>query len=276
MGNNRQLRATQCVFSRHQRVIPNPDTRTFAKMWGDPGHQSTLPAVAAGYALRCLHLPDQFYMGTRASQNSYLQEYFIHYIGFMTIDTLIARRVRDLRKQRGYALETLSEASGVSRSMISLIERGESSPTAAVLNKLADALGVSLAALFAEEARGASVRPLSRLADQTFWKDPASGYVRRHVSPSGFASPIELVEVIFPPHETVTFETLVRNVVTHQQVWLLEGEMTVTVDAETWHLRAGDCLAMVLGQRIIFENLTDKAARYAVVLATIPNNSRKS
>lgn len=183
-------------------------------------------------------------------------------------------RVRGLRKARGYALDTLADLSGVSRSMISLIERGETSPTAAVLYKLADALGVTLASLFAEEAGTAPV-PLSRLADQQVWKDPATGYERRHVSPSGYASPIELVEVAFPAGEAVTFETIVRNMVTHQQVWVLEGEMIVTVDNNSSHLWAGDCLAMVLGDRITFHNPTKKQARYVVVLTTTANASRK-
>lgn len=194
----------------------------------------------------------------------------------MTIDALIAKRVRHLRKQRGLALDALSAASGVSRSMISLIERGESSPTAAVLNKLADALGVSLASLFSEGSPDVPVQPLSRRNEQAAWTDPASGYVRRHLSPAGYPSPIELVEVLFPPGETVAFETVVRSVVTHQQLWLLEGAMEITVDSETWRLQVGDCLAMVLGQRIVFHNPTPAPARYALALSTIANSARRS
>lgn len=193
----------------------------------------------------------------------------------MDVDTHLAQRVRGLRSSRGYTLERLAELSGVSRSMISLIEREETSPTAAVLNKLADALGVTLASLFSEESRDVSELPLARLAEQQVWKDPASGYVRRHVSPSGYASPIELAEVTFPPGETVAFEHAVRNVVTHQQVWMLEGEMQITVGETAWHLRAGDCLAMVLGQRIAFHNPTRKPARYAVALTTLSFASRR-
>ena len=91
----------------------------------------------------------------------------------MNVDALVAQRIRELRKRRGYALEKLAERSGVSRSMISLIEREETSPTAAVLNKLADALGVSLASLFSDASTGDPDRPLARLAEQPVWKDPA-------------------------------------------------------------------------------------------------------
>jgi transcriptional regulator with XRE-family HTH domain len=193
----------------------------------------------------------------------------------MNVDTLLAQRVRALRKTRGYSLDMLAELSGVSRSMISLIEREETSPTAAVLNKLADALGVALASLFTDDSRSASEQPLARLAEQQVWTDPASGYVRRHVSSSGYPSPIELVEVTFPPDQSVTFDSVMRNIVTHQQVWVLEGEMEITLADRTWHLHAGDCLAMELGQHIVFRNPTSKPARYALAQTTLPSTSRK-
>jgi len=60
----------------------------------------------------------------------------------------IAERVGELRAAQGLSLDALASKSGVSRSMISLIERGESSPTAVVLEKLAAGLGVMLASLF--------------------------------------------------------------------------------------------------------------------------------
>ncbi len=190
----------------------------------------------------------------------------------MNIDSLLAGRVRDLRKSLGYTLEKLAELSGVSRSMISLIEREETSPTAAVLNKLADALGVTLASLFSVESRSVSEMPLARLSEQQLWKDPAIGYVRRHLSPSGHASPIKLVEVTFPPGQSVAFENLMRHVVTHQQVWMLEGEMEITVEEKTWLLQTGDCLAMVLGQHIVFHNPTRQQARYLLALTTLSSS----
>src|SRR5437870_13007274 len=103
----------------------------------------------------------------------------------------IAQRVQELRTARGLTLDTLAGRSRVSRSMISLIERGESNPTAVVLEKLAAGLGVMLAALFdapAAEAQGPS-GPVARRDDQPQWRDPASGYLRRNVSPPGVPRP---------------------------------------------------------------------------------------
>src|SRR2546425_10602131 len=67
----------------------------------------------------------------------------------------IAERVRELRAAHGLSLDALAGKSGVSRSMISLIERGESSPTAVVLEKLAAGFGGMLASLFGAPAPAA-------------------------------------------------------------------------------------------------------------------------
>lgn len=189
-----------------------------------------------------------------------------------TLNELIAARVRQLRSARAMSLEALSDRSGVSRSMISLIERGETSPTAVVLEKLAAGLNVSLASLFDEPQREA--RPVARRDEQQQWRDPASGYVRRNVSPSGFASPIEIVEVEFPPGARVAFENAARDVRVDQQVWVLDGCIEIIVGKETHRLNAGDCLAFVLDRPTAFHNPTRKAARYAVVIVSRPGHQR--
>ena len=133
------------------------------------------------------------------------------------INAHLAIRLRSLRSEQGLTLDGLAERTGVSRSMISLIERGESSPTAVVLDKLAAGLGVTLASLFAEkDSIGAS--PLARRAEQRLWRDPDSGYLRRNLSPPGFPSPIELVEVVVPPGARVAYDTAQRFVGVSPQI----------------------------------------------------------
>ena len=180
----------------------------------------------------------------------------------------IAARVRGLRAAERLSLEALARKSGVSRSMISLIERGEISPTAVVLEKLAAGLSVTLASLFDPPAAAAGQAPngpVARQKDQPQWRDPASGYHRRNVSPAGVPQPFKIVEVYFPAGARVAFETGARDKRVFQQVWVLEGTMNITVGAEHHRLREGDCLAMQLDQPTIFHNPTRKPARYAVV-----------
>ena len=128
------------------------------------------------------------------------------------------------------SLDSLASRSAVSRSMISLVERGESSPTAVVLEKIAAGLGLPLGKLFDDPSAHAD--PISRGADRAPWRDPQSGYVRRNVSPPNFPSPIQLVEVVMPAGASVAYENAAQGVRIHQQIWVTEGTIEVTVGEE--------------------------------------------
>jgi transcriptional regulator with XRE-family HTH domain len=180
------------------------------------------------------------------------------------VNTRIAQRLAALRESAGLPLQALADRSGVSRSMISLIERGESSPTAAVLEKLATGLGLTLASFFEFPSRAAS--PVARRREQPTWVDPASGYRRRTVTPPGARSTTRLVEVEFPAGKRVAYDTASRSSPVDQHVWVLQGEMEVTVGSERWLLKRGDCLWFPLDRKTAFRNPTRQPARYAVVV----------
>src|SRR6185503_18494603 len=182
------------------------------------------------------------------------------------INSRIAARVRALRRDRGMSLDALGAKCGVSRSMISLVERGESSPTAVVLEKIATGLGVPLATLFDDSS--APANPLSRRDDRTPWRDPQSGYIRRNISPANFPSPIQIVEVVLPAGARVAYETGARDVSIHQQIWVQEGAIEVTLGRMTHRLGEDDCLAMRLDAPTAFRNRTRKPARYLVIIAS--------
>jgi transcriptional regulator with XRE-family HTH domain len=183
----------------------------------------------------------------------------------MDITQRLGRRLHELRSAAGLSLDALAQKSGVSRSNISLIERGQSSPTAVVLDKLSSALGVSVASMFEGGEAPAAPSPLARVADQPVWSDPASGYVRRNVSPPG-ASPLQLVDVVFPAGQRVQFETSARDADIHQLIWMIDGAMDIGHGDARWQLQAGDCLAVRLDAPITFFNPGTQPARYLVAL----------
>src|SRR5262245_36416083 len=127
----------------------------------------------------------------------------------LDLNQRIAARVREMRVAHALSLDALASKTRVSRSMISVIERGKSSPTAVGLGNRAAGLGVTLAWRFEAPATVAKERPtgpVARRGDQPQWRDPASGYLRRNVSPAGVPQPMQLVEVHFPPKARVAFE----------------------------------------------------------------------
>ncbi len=182
----------------------------------------------------------------------------------LSIDDRIGARIRELRADRNLTLDGLAQAAEVSRAMLSRIERGESSPTAQLLNKICGGLGITLSALFtATETPGS---PLSRRADQPSWRDPASHYLRRNISPPGTGSPVDIVEIEFPPHGSVAFDSQ-RLTGTDQHVWVLDGTLDLTLGDERFRLETGDCLMMRFDRPILFHNPSDHPVRYAVIIS---------
>jgi len=179
-------------------------------------------------------------------------------------DEALGRRVRAEREGRGWSLAELAGRAGVSKAMLSKIERAEASPTASLLSRLCAALGLSLSAFFVEE--GEEVSPLSRHAQQAIWRDPGTGYVRRAVSPPATGSKVDVVEVIFPAGARVIFPPNTASAGMTQHVWLFEGEMEVTHRDVAHHLMPGDCLFMGVGDGHAFHNPGEVPARYSVIL----------
>ena len=183
------------------------------------------------------------------------------------INDVIARRVRILRAERALSLEVLSEQCGVSRAMLSLIERGECSPTAILLERVAGGLGVSLSTLFVDTAAPSS--PLSHARDRRSWKDPLSGYLRRNISPANFRSPIQIVEVELPAGASVAYEGGAKKTNLHQQILLRKGRIEIAIGDHTYTLTEDDCLAMQLDLPVAFRNPTKRPARYYVIIASV-------
>ena len=113
-----------------------------------------------------------------------------------------------------------------------------------------------------------AANPLSRSADRTSWRDPGSGYVRRNISPANFPSPIQIVEVVLPAGAHVAYEAAVRETGLHQQIWVQEGTIEVTLGNVTRRLTKDDCLAMHVNQPTAFRNRTRRSARYVVVITS--------
>ncbi|AEG93705.1 helix-turn-helix domain-containing protein [Ramlibacter tataouinensis] len=182
----------------------------------------------------------------------------------LDIDASIALRLLALRQSQSLSLAQLAERSGVSKAMISRIERAESSATAALLGRLAAALGVPLAQLLAEPS--ASAQPLRRRQDQEVWRDPEVGYLRRQVAPAEPPGGIELVEVEMPRRACVSYPRWSQGAY-RQRLWMLEGELAVTYGEETFHLAPGDCLSFSVDRPLTYRAQGRGGCRYLLVVA---------
>jgi len=174
----------------------------------------------------------------------------------------LARRIRLERERRRWSLADLSTRSGVSKAMISKVERNEASPTAAILVRLAGAFDLTLAGLL---LRAQSADSLLRAASQPVWRDPETGYTRRQI----FARPdhpVEMVEVELPAGARVELPASSYAQI-RQVVQLREGALTI-VEGDTTHtLHPGDSLGFGPPADVVFLNESAAPCRYLVALA---------
>jgi transcriptional regulator with XRE-family HTH domain len=174
----------------------------------------------------------------------------------------LGKRVRDERDRRGWSLSGLAEASGVSRAMISKIERGQSSPTATLLGRLAAAFGMSVSTLL-EQPEDTPAGPVRRADAVPRWSDPESGYVRRQVSTPPF--PADVTDVVLPAGGRVSYPAAVYAF--HAQlVWVLDGELTLTDGADVHVLTSGDVFELGAPAAREFANTSGAECRYVVVV----------
>ncbi len=192
------------------------------------------------------------------------------------IEAALAARLRAEREARSWSLADLATRSGVSRAMLSKIERREASPTASLLGRLSAAFGLTLSQLFAQvdDEPGSQV---TRAVEQPLWRDPETGFQRRSLSPPG-AAPLELVWGELPPGAEIDYPASSYGVIADQQLVVISGELRI-VQTDTAHtLNAGDCLRWGPPADTVFHNPGAARCRYvvAVLRAAESQNARRA
>jgi transcriptional regulator with XRE-family HTH domain len=176
----------------------------------------------------------------------------------------IATGIRQRREALGLTVNDLADRSGVSRAMISKIERFEASPTASLLGRLCNALGMTLSSLIASAETAPSL-PVNRAKQQLTWRDPQTDLRRTMVSPLNTGSRVEIVQIELPPNAAVEYA---QQKVAHyeQHILVLDGTLTLRIGAEDIELDAGDCLYRQVGPGHRFANRTRRSCRYLIVI----------
>jgi transcriptional regulator with XRE-family HTH domain len=178
------------------------------------------------------------------------------------VEAGLADRLRMERESRNWTLADLAARSGISRAMLSKIERREASPTAALLGRLSASLGLTLSQLFARVEDGGQ---LARAAEQPIWRDPESGFLRRSLSPPGSA-PLELVWGEMPPGAAISYPVASYTFLADQQLVVIDGQLTIRQGNVTFELGAGDCLRFGPPREVTFENRGRTPCRYVVAV----------
>jgi transcriptional regulator with XRE-family HTH domain len=178
---------------------------------------------------------------------------------------LFGTRVRKLRDAMDLSLRDLAERSGVSAPMLSQVERGETSPTLAVAERIAGGLDLTLSQLLRlDETDGVSV---VRASERRRGGGIGHGYevltpplpgLRAEVSLHTLAPDASTGGPANPPmHEPGSRETAV----------VLEGEIELFIDGQRHELVGGDSVTFDADLPHHFENNGSADARFIAVVA---------
>jgi transcriptional regulator with XRE-family HTH domain len=180
------------------------------------------------------------------------------------MDLAVGMRLRDLRRKANLSLETVASRSDLSVGFLSQIERGLSSPSLRVLATLADMFGVGIAALFGNQGSDQSAQQgvIIRAAERAELKLWRSGISKQLLNPTGADSKLNLFLVDMEPGGSTGEELYTHD--GEEAGLVLEGEMTLTVDDETWRLKTGDSFRFASRRPHRFGNPAKRAK--AVVL----------
>lgn len=180
------------------------------------------------------------------------------------IEARIAGRLKTRREELGLSLADLAARSGVSKAMISRIERREASPTAALLGRLCAGLDITLSGLMAAvEDKSLVLLPVGA---QPLWRDPETGFERRAVTPAGTGSTVEIVQAELPAGTRIAYPALPAGAY-DQHILGISGRLRFESGSDSFAIGPGDCLHCALDQPHAFANETAEPCRYLVIIA---------
>jgi transcriptional regulator with XRE-family HTH domain len=146
-------------------------------------------------------------------------------------------RVRHLRTARGWSLETLANASGVSRSMLSQIERDRANPTVAVTLRIARALGMTIGELV-ESPGATSSLTVIRAGDRAYHYRSDKSCCIRTLSPLNLEKDVEFYEVLLQPGGELRSAPHFEG--TREFLTVEKGRVRVESGGDAEELRPGD------------------------------------
>lgn len=160
----------------------------------------------------------------------------------------LGRRIRELRRQSGLTLQALAEAAGVSRSLISQVERGKAVPSVSSLIALAEALNCSASAFFPSRSadggtdqygRRLVVKASDRRRVRVFSTETACELLTPDVNRK-----IEFLRGVILPGQTAPEDEGVWAAhIGEENAFLLEGSVVYVVDGNEYELNAGDSIS---------------------------------
>ena len=173
------------------------------------------------------------------------------------LSQFVCERIRQLRKQKGWTLEQLAALCGVSRSMLSQVERGTANPTLAVAFRIAKAFGVTLGDLVDGATAERRIEVIRRNDDSSIFRDDDDCRIRT-LSPLNLEKDVEFYEVTLYPGGKLNSAAHFRG--TREFLTVQSGSIQVRSGEDTETINKGDSVQYAADVNHSIENVGKKDA----------------
>ncbi|HLR78069.1 MAG TPA: XRE family transcriptional regulator, partial [Burkholderiaceae bacterium] len=175
----------------------------------------------------------------------------------------VGQEIQRLRTQRNMTLEDLSRAAGVSKSMLSEIERNRANPTIAVVWRLTNALGITLDHLFANPKTQDTIQVMAAHESPTL-SSQAKGYQLRVWGPIELAGKFEWYELVLQPGGAL--ESDPHDPGTQEHLTVVSGTIEVTASDNKKVVQEGQTARYPADVRHVLRNTTSESVKALLVV----------
>ena len=181
----------------------------------------------------------------------------------MNKNVAVGPRIRELRTEKSLSLRALAQLSGLSTNAISLIERGDNSPTVSSLHNLASALNVPITAFFEQQGNGQVIhlkkeqRPTSATAGVTM-ENLGSGLPNQQIEP---------FLITIKPGGSSTSSQITHS--GEEFIYVLKGSLLCKISEQEYELEEGDSLLFLASQPHVYLNQSSKPARILIIFQPV-------
>jgi transcriptional regulator with XRE-family HTH domain len=175
----------------------------------------------------------------------------------------IGKRIQQLREEKNLSMSELAKAVNVSRSLISQVEKGDAYPSLLTLEKIANALGVSLSKFFQVESNSNDEEKIivrSGTRKIITMQDSKNKY---HILSPSLYKNMEFLITEFPPYEEGDGIDYFQHD-GEEYFYVLSGQLHLTVGDNTYIINEDDSGCFDAGLVHYFINKTDKTAKIII------------
>lgn len=179
----------------------------------------------------------------------------------MDVTSVVAVNIKAIREEKKLTLDAAAERTGVSRSMLAQIEKGDVNPTISVLWKIANGYKVSFTSLV--EKKTHEIRVI-RLADQTPLKEDDGKYLNYPVFAFDENTLFETYRIVIEPSGALSAQPHLTG--SEEYITVFAGEVEIVVADESFRLSQGDSIRFMADVPHAYRNIGQETVQLSMLI----------